>query len=244
MAILFDFAVVRHYLPLVANPMEKVKIKGEDTEPRVISLVTLDQFDALLADPQTIPIVKVLIELAMCTGARISELLGLKWDDVDWEGNSIFIHTSMVGKNKNKTKTRGSQEDVPMHPELAATLKAWRELTPVVEGWIFGSIQTGRPFWGNALQDSHLKQAGERIGIESLGWHNFRHTHRKMADDLGTSIEVQQAMMRHTTPTMTMKYGREKSKLEAVRPANTKIVEMLKNRAVSIIGPLLDPGTC
>jgi integrase len=81
---------------------------------------------------------------------------------------------------------------------------------------------------GHALQDSHLKQAGERIGIEILGWHNFRHTHRKMAKDLGTSIEVQQAMMRHTTPAMTMKYGKEDSMLEIVRPANTKIVEMLK----------------
>jgi integrase len=226
MQILFDCAIQWKYLPLVRNPMELVKIKGPDLKKRVITFVTMEHYKKLLEDLELPAMVRVLIELAMCTGLRISELLGLRWDDVDWEDLTIYVQRSVVGKDEDATKTEGSEEYIPLQEDLAATLGQWKAMVPSVNGWLFGNIQTGRPFWRDSLQDDHLKPAGARIGIESLGWHNFRHTYRKMLKDLGTPLEVQMKLMRHTSLPTTMSYGKD-SMLEHTRPVSAKVVAML-----------------
>ena len=115
-------------------------------------------------------------------------------------GGYLYVQRSVVGKDEDATKTEGSEEYIPLQEDLAATLGQWKAMVPSVNGWLFGNIQTGRPFWRDSLQDDHLKPAGVRIGIESLSWHNFRHTFRKMLKDLGTPLEVQMKLMRYQPP--------------------------------------------
>lgn len=45
-----------------------------------------------------------------------------------------------------------------------------------VNGWLFGNIDTGRPYHADSLRQDHLAPAGRKAGIPNLGWHNFRHT--------------------------------------------------------------------
>jgi integrase len=240
MQILFDCAIQWNYLPLARNPMDLVKIKGPEVDKREITMITLEYYSALLADPELPHMVKVLIELAMCTGLRISEILGLRWTDVDWIELTIFVQRSVVGKDKDRPKSKASREYVPLHEDLAATLSQWKDAVPSVEGWLFGNIETGRPFWRGALYETHLLPAGQRLGIESLGWHNFRHTYREMLRDMGdVPLEVQQKLMRHASIAQTMKYGKG-SMLKHTRPANAKLVAMLPKGPKPVVEKIQD----
>jgi hypothetical protein len=113
---------------------------------------------------------------------------------------------------------------------LPSVLEMWRTEQEPVNGWLFGNIQTGRPFWRGQLQKNHLVPLGNRHRIPHLGWHAFRHTYRAMMRELQTPLEMQRTLMRHSDINTTFSYGEERRR-EVGRPSNKKVVEMLKNRA-------------
>ena len=54
--------------------------------------------------------VRVLTLLVAATGLRISEALGLKWEDVDWTGQRIHLRRVWVGKRAfSRLKSRASR---------------------------------------------------------------------------------------------------------------------------------------
>ena len=52
--------------------------------------------------------------VALFLGPRVSEVVGLKWSDVDWDGLNISIARSWVEGNVEDTKTEGSAKPLPM----------------------------------------------------------------------------------------------------------------------------------
>ena len=105
----FNYAVKRGYLD--KNPMALWKKQYEPRKPRLLDRETIE---AIMAHAK--PHVAWAIEVAYNTGARTgeSELLSLKWEDVDYEQGLIHI----FGR---KTKTH---RWVPLSEEFLARLKA------------------------------------------------------------------------------------------------------------------------
>jgi integrase len=73
---------------------------------------------------------KIMVFLAAATGLRASELLGLKWQDVDFELLEIRFNRGVVHQVVGELKTEASQKPIPLDPELARELLVWRYLSP------------------------------------------------------------------------------------------------------------------
>lgn len=231
--LLFEKAIKWGMLSLQRNPILLVEVKGKNIRVRKMNLLTSTQWVALIEDPDLSPHVRTMIFIAMLLGLRASEILGLRWEDidVDEEGKPVIrIRRSHVGKDVDDTKTEESEQELPIHEDLGLVLEAWRESSVPVNGWMFGNIVTGRPFWRDSLQVDHLIPAGKKVGIPNLGWHDFRHTYRAMMRKLNISLEEQRTLMRHEDIRTTLGYG-GKTPAEVGRPANAKVVEMLRKRA-------------
>jgi len=234
--LLFEYAMKHQIIPMQRNPLTAVKVKGRRKKVRPPNIITRDQWIALTTDVELSPHVRAMIFVAMLLGLRVSEILGLRWEDFDMDRRVMSIHRSQVGQHTGDTKTEGSEEELPIHEDLYAILEAWREEQTIdgvhtpVNGWLFGNLLTGRPFWGGTLQQDHLVPAGRQIGIPNLGWHDFRHTYRAMMDELKISLEEQRTLMRHEDIRTTLGYG-GKSKAETGRAANARVVEMLRKMA-------------
>jgi integrase len=226
---LFERAIFWNMLDLQRNPIGLVSVKGRGGRVKPLVVVTVDQYLSLLSDPKLPEHAKIMVQIAMCLGLRASEILGLKWVDIDFEANTIRIQRSVVGSEEEDTKTPGSAQTVPAHPELLEALRVWKE-TPSVNGWVFGSPFSGRPYWRGIMQQDHLAPAGERAGIQGLGWHSFRHTYRTMLRESGQPMEVQQKLMRHTDIRTTMGYG-DQSMTEERKAANILIFEKVRKTA-------------
>jgi len=164
--------------------------------------------------------------LAMCLGLRVSEILGLRWEDVDLEKRSLQVRRSVVSGHAEATKTETSEDELPLHPELVEVLREWREAELPVSGWLFGNLDTGMPYHADTMRQRHLNRAAAQIGLPKLGWHAFRHTYRARLAERGLPLEVQQKLMRHASIEMTTRYGRN-SMLQVTRPANARVVEMV-----------------
>ena len=126
--------------------------------------------------------------VAMCMGLRVSEVLGLKWCDIDWEGMRVGIRQSYVYGIPGAVKTPASQRWMPLDRSLAEELRQHqlRSASPVnTEGWIFANPATGKPYWPGCIQANWLVPAAERVGLGRIGWHTFRHSHSSLLHALG-----------------------------------------------------------
>jgi integrase len=227
---LLEMAIKWGYLTMQRNPIQLVEIKGKAKRVRMMNLITREQWIKLIEDPELSAHVRVMIFIAMLLGLRASEILGLRWEDIDFTKDDLNIRRSPVGKVVDDTKTPESEQELSMHDDLRLVLEAWREEQKPINGWLFGNITTGRPFWRDSLQADHLRPAGNRAGIDNLGWHDFRHTYRAMMRELNISLEEQKTLMRHADIKTTLGYG-GKTPAEHGRAANAKVVEMLRKRA-------------
>jgi integrase len=102
------------YLDVQRNPMSLIELRGSSKRTRKILLVSTEQ-NLLLRLPQHC---RVMVTLAMCLGLRVSEILGLRWEDVDLEAGSLLVRRSVVNGHVEDTKTEASEDELPLHPEL------------------------------------------------------------------------------------------------------------------------------
>jgi len=61
------------------------------------------------------------------TALRISELVALRWADLNFRGLLIHVRCAYVWGRFKEPKSKASRAPVPMHPLLAGFLLSWRE---------------------------------------------------------------------------------------------------------------------
>jgi integrase len=147
--------------------------------------------------------------VAAVTGLRRGELVGLKWEDVDFDNAKIHVRRSLVDQMEGEPKTEASKRPIPMEPALAFALSPWREQTSYSkpEDWVFASPFTlGRtPYWPGMVLDKSIKPAAIAAGItKRVGWHTFRRTIATLLLSSGADIKVTQELLRHASPMMTL----------------------------------------
>jgi len=171
---LFDLAILWEYLPVGQNPVEIVKIKNVTRRTKQTVVLTYDQFRQVISSlPDHVNLLAVTIA---CLGLRVSEALGLKWEDIDWKDQTIEIVRSAYRGAIDETKTAASRNHLPLHAFLAEMLKAWQREAEFE--WVFANPATGMPFQSPSLQQRWIRPAGERMGIQGLGFHSLRHSYR------------------------------------------------------------------
>jgi integrase len=67
--------------------------------------------------------------IAVCFGLRVSELLALRWSDVDWLNSKLRIQRAIVMQNVDEVKTEESRRELTIAAELLEVLKRWRYVT-------------------------------------------------------------------------------------------------------------------
>lgn len=136
---------------------------------------------------------KTLVHLLLITGARRGEVLGLKWDKVDFEGNRIYICNSVlyspdVGIYESTPKTERSRRYVTLPPETMQLLRRYRAWQAEErlrlgeyyqnQGFVF-SQDNGNPMHPDSVTD-WLKKFGKRHDLPHINPHAFRHTMASM----------------------------------------------------------------
>jgi len=227
---LFDLAVLWEYLPLERrNPIEIVKIKNVTMRSKESVVLSPEQFrDVVTRLPENVNLIAVTMG---CLGLRVSEALGLKWSDIDWDHGTVTIRRSAYRGAIDETKTASSKAKLPLHPALADLLLVWRSKND--SEWLFANPSTGLPYQSPSMQQRWIRPAGEAIGVEGLGFHSLRHSYRSWLDTAGIAPGVTKDLMRHSAIATTFNvYGRALS-LEK-REANRKVVEMLLPSTASL----------
>lgn len=136
---------------------------------------------------------KTLVHLLLITGARRGEVLGLKWQNVDFENNRVYICNSVlysadVGVYESTPKTEKSKRYIYLPRETMELLREYRawqrtererlEGYYLDRGFVFAQ-DSGAPMHPDSVTD-YLKKLSRRYGLPHLNAHAFRHTMASM----------------------------------------------------------------
>jgi integrase len=158
--------------------------------------------------------------LAAYTGMRRGEVVGLKWEDIDFENNIISIRRAAdpIMIRQTKTTKTGRQRPVTIHKALATELKAHKNqqnpnhITPnsFVFGLKNGELRSPNDIsarWARAMKKalaySATDEAFEGI-LPFLTLKGLRHTHATMLMRSGANPKIVQERLGHSTISTTM----------------------------------------
>ncbi len=198
---------------LALNPAASVKPPPERHEMRVLDA---EEAGRLLEAAAETPFY-ALIYLALATGARVGELLALRWRDIDLDRASLQVTRTarrITGKGiaYSEPKTHRSRRPIALSPETVRVLQEHRraqaegrlELGSAYadNGLVFAS-PTGHP-----LDDSNLRRAFGRIvadaGLPRLRFHDMRHTAATLMLQAGVHPNVVSERLGHATVAITL----------------------------------------
>jgi integrase len=188
--------------------MELVRISGSSKRRRIPRSLTVEEFQHFI--PHLQEPFHTMGLICVCFGLRISECLALQWSDVDWLNGKLRVERGIVRQRVGDVKTTYSHRHMPIESEMLEVFKLWKQATqfPANEDWIFASpVKLGRQPWCYDQVLRAFQKAGEAAGLGRIGTHSMRHTYRSWLDAVGSTITVQQKLMRHADIRTTMKYG-------------------------------------
>jgi integrase len=143
---------------------------------------TTDEQSALLAacrDPQH----RNLFQFAFWTGLRTSELVALKWGDIDWRRNIVRISRAktQASDEHETTKTRRGTRDVKLLDPAVDALVAQKSHSYLAGLEVFLNPLYGEPWVGDqAIRSSAWIPALKRAGIRYRNPYQTRHTYASM----------------------------------------------------------------
>ena len=154
------------------------------------------------------------LRLLMLTGCRLSEILTLRWDDIDWKMGEIRLRDAKTGARM-----------VVLTP---AALRVLMEMRRVLRSpWVFT---------GNA-RDTHLAslskpwlQVRTHAGIGDVRIHDLRHSYASRALALGEGLTTIGRLLGHIDVGSTARYAhlaRDAEKVAVVRVGNSIAADIL-----------------
>lgn len=220
------FQCARRWEMVEKNPIELVRVRGGSKRlrtPRVLTSAEFCLIPPLLQEPY-----RTQVWIAGCLGLRASEIMPLKWSDLDFGDCTLLVQRSMVHGRSSDVKTEYSRDRVPLDPALMEILLAHRQrYHSTEEDWMFANPATNRPYHQDTIQQNHIRKAGKAAGLgDGIGWHTFRHSYRSWLDDTGAPTTVQKELMRHASIQTTLNiYG--KAMTDSKRQAHSKVVRLI-----------------
>jgi len=222
---------------LPSNPVGVVdRIKVPDREPVLLSP---DELERLIAHAGSDMVRVYIIALAESGGRCGSEVLWLRWDDIDWDEGYLRILDDSQGERR--TKTRRSRW-IPMSARLADVLREHEakyrhaRYSGRTSPWVFHHVgNRRRATAGERIKSLYraFRGAARRAGIDAdLHQHDLRHLRITTWVREGKPIAAVQRAAGHATIRTTEKYThlvRDDLAVLVEEPEATISVDQLRN---------------
>jgi integrase len=184
---LFQFAVEEEYV--ATNPAKTISSKTENNAR--IRFLDDEERKALLVacDKSEWPLLKLLVVLAMTTGARLGELQSLRWEGID-----LKKRTATLAITKN-----GDPRVLVFPAPAIAALMLHRE----AEGLVFGRSDGEKPLCFRKHWNAALKAAG----LKAFRFHDLRHDAATQLINAGTDLYTVGQILGHRSQQSTARYA-------------------------------------
>jgi integrase len=204
-----------------SNPMRFVRCKT--TSGYEAMILTPEQAYAIvcnLREPE-----RTLTLLAAGTGLRISECLGLQWQDVNFADGMIHVRRTwtcgQVGLPKSKA-SKARCHSIRCSPNSCSSGSRRRLIPSPVTGFSLNPPKRQKTAFRHMLVEDHLRPASVKAGILSshsdnhgrlvdddprrFGFHNLRHSLASFLIRIRTDPKTVQTLLRHSDVKLTLQF--------------------------------------
>ena len=154
--------------------------------------------------------------LALTTGMRRGEVLGLRWADIDWEAGTLAVQQTLeqtrTGLRFKQPKTPKSRRRVPLTSMALDALKSQRT-AQVASRLALGNLYQdhdlvfpapdGLPWKPGSFSAAFIKLAAA-AGLPKLRFHDLRHSHATQLLRLGIHPKIVSERLGHATTGITL----------------------------------------
>lgn len=156
---------------------------------------------------------KNMVQFALWTGLRTSELVALDWGDVDWLRGEVMISRAMTqaaGGEAEVTKTAAGRRSVKLLKPAMEALKAQKEHTFLADKEVFQNPRTLERWAGDQpIRKTMWHPAMKKSGVRYRRPYQTRHTYASMMLSAGEHPMWVAKQMGHSDWTMIARiYGR------------------------------------
>lgn len=151
------------------------------------------------------------VMIALTTGLRVGEVLGLRWEDADLRGGTIEINRTVSRiyhaeahrstRLEGAPKTRSSERIVPIGRELRAALRAVQKAEGAEAVYIVGG--GANPKDPQAYRDMYYRLL-RRVGIKPIVFHGLRHSFATRCIESGADVKTVSSILGHSNVATTM----------------------------------------
>jgi integrase len=207
----FRIAIARGWFGVRENPAHGIGREPEHND-RHGRRLSEDEREALLmaCDASASPALGLIVRLALATGMRRGEILGLRWPDVDLAQGLVQLR-----ETKN-----GDLRLVPLVPDVRCRLTDWSKVRRIDSDLVFASpSDPQRPYNFTAAWLAAVSAAG----VWNFRFHDCRHSAASFLTDAGVNHVVIAEILGHRTLQMVQRYSH--AGLDAKREALEKALK-------------------
>jgi integrase len=214
----FALAVRRGYIaenPVLRLHADELPRGGAQSEPRALSAEEVRQL--LACSPERY---RPLLAVAVYTGMRIQEILGVVWGDIDFREGVVRVRAQLSRGTKANPprridlKTKAGRRDIALARQLEPYLRQHLHATelatglPRLDAYVF-TTSTGRPLNRNNVAKRRLDKAADAAGLNDdgvpkLGFHDLRHTFASDLIRAGVDPVRASRQLGHARPSITL----------------------------------------
>jgi integrase len=203
---------------LVKNPVDAIRLPAERRgRRRDKPYLTPAQFDELLAripEPYA-----TMVYVGIYTGLRVSELAGLRWNDI--HENGITIDERFCRGDWGAPKSDASNTTIAVNRCVIERIHRLKLLTVEVKAGravrkyrvvksdgpddlVFQSVKNGKPLRDNNILSRFIKPAGCELSLPWVNWRCLRISHAVWLKLAGADVKDAQGQMRHSRASTTL----------------------------------------
>ena len=190
----FGFAVRQGFIAVAPIPTGRRRRRASNGQAERLTIEEAEKAIELLSEP-----CRSMAEVALLTGLRRWELLGLRSRDVDVSGTRLRLREQVTEHGRGPLKTDTSNRVVALSPRAVEVLAPFlgEPSAPIFEVSYFTA--------GNRLREA-MKTAD--VYREGRGWHSLRHANAALREMAGESIRSAATSLGHGSSfARTMSYG-------------------------------------
>jgi integrase len=187
---------------LQSNPARGVKFpqKALRKKPTMIAGEDFAKLLKQLNEPH-----RTMVSLIAATGLRIGELLALRWSSLNLEVGALSVRESVFEGRFQAPKTQRALRTIPLGPYAVKAIKEHRDRVSRKgdDDLVFGN-RKGAPLRESKLLTKVLQPAAEAAGLGRVTWHQFRHIHSSLLNDLNVPVKIAQEQLGHASISTTL----------------------------------------
>jgi len=189
------------------DPTRKAVITGRKKETEKIKCLDYDEWKKLvMATYNTSYIRDQIIYLAAVTGMRYAEVLGLTWDNVDFQNNKLTVNKTWDYKYHKgfiPTKNEGSIRQMDIDDKTMTMLRNLYDERAIDDENARIFVYTEGKQLYSANTNKYLSELCESIGIRNISFHSLRHTHASILLYQGVSLMAVSRRLGHANTATT-----------------------------------------